>query len=62
MAAFSALVSGLDAELGRLHTQDRPSRMDMLCAALDPRLRSYQDQQADAAHNPALLIRVLMFS
>ena len=33
-----------------------------LCAALDLRTRSHQAQQANAAHNPALLIRRVMFS
>src|SRR5205823_2785543 len=54
---FSALVSGLDAEWGRLYTQDRPGRIDVLCAALDLRPRPYQAQPANAAHNPALFIR-----
>jgi len=30
----------------------------VLCAALDPRPRPHQPKQANAAHNPALLIRV----
>src|SRR6266540_2757599 len=33
-----------------------------LCAALGPQLRPHQSRQADAAHNPALLIRGIMFS
>jgi hypothetical protein len=36
--------------------------MDALCAALDPWPCPGQTQQADAAHNPALLIGAVMFS
>ena len=39
------------------HTVSLHARQE-LCAALDPQRRSHQAQRADAAHNPALLIRV----
>jgi len=45
-----------------LHARERPARTDTLCAALDPRPRPHQAQQANAAHNPALLIRRFMCS
>ena len=60
------LVSGLLASLGEVlrcpSRREGPVRIDVLCAALDSRPRPHQAQQADAAHNPALLIGRLMCS
>jgi hypothetical protein len=51
---------GLLASLGEVlrcpSRREGPVRIDVLCAALDPRPRPHQVQQANAAHNPALLI------
>ena len=61
----AGLVSGCwrrTAELARqtlsLHAREEPARTAVLCAALDPRPRPDQAQQANTAHNPALFIRL----
>jgi len=46
----------------RRHAEPLTGILDALCAAFDPRRHPDQAQQANAAHNPALFIRGLMFS
>ena len=59
---FEQFVGGLRSSETRLHAEPVTRIRSALCKALDLQTCSHQAQRADAAHNPALFIRVFMFS